>query len=193
MIRRPPRSTLFPYTTLFRSLWLIQVLPIPNGQPATQLDKIQGCFNVATCGADANNDYAVDLNDLPGFVNALLAGSLCNATTCGDSAACHSPTPEDVGIASDLSTTGFGGGMRVVDDFKVTSPGANQPVTKLCWYGFYFNYSTMAACDNSVGDSPDDFRITIYADLSGLPGNPIANATAVPPPTLFTPTTGGHT
>src|SRR3712207_9351196 len=23
MIRRPPRSTLFPYTTLFRSLWLI--------------------------------------------------------------------------------------------------------------------------------------------------------------------------
>src|SRR2546430_10472168 len=24
MIRRPPRSTLFPYTTLFRSLWLQQ-------------------------------------------------------------------------------------------------------------------------------------------------------------------------
>src|SRR2546426_2779690 len=23
MIRRPPRSTLFPYTTLFRSLWLV--------------------------------------------------------------------------------------------------------------------------------------------------------------------------
>src|SRR5947208_8018208 len=23
MIRRPPRSTLFPYTTLFRSIWLI--------------------------------------------------------------------------------------------------------------------------------------------------------------------------
>src|SRR2546421_5703727 len=23
MIRRPPRSTLFPYTTLFRSLWLL--------------------------------------------------------------------------------------------------------------------------------------------------------------------------
>src|SRR4030043_196365 len=27
MIRRPPRSTLFPYTTLFRSLWL---LPLPG-------------------------------------------------------------------------------------------------------------------------------------------------------------------
>src|SRR2546426_11295553 len=30
MIRRPPRSTLFPYTTLFRSLWLvIQGLYVP--------------------------------------------------------------------------------------------------------------------------------------------------------------------
>src|SRR5688572_32458630 len=28
MIRRPPRSTLFPYTTLFRSLRLIQVAPV---------------------------------------------------------------------------------------------------------------------------------------------------------------------
>src|SRR2546422_6539201 len=34
MIRRPPRSTLFPYTTLFRSLnWLaIHVLPWPKGK-----------------------------------------------------------------------------------------------------------------------------------------------------------------
>src|SRR5258708_17219010 len=28
MIRRPPRSTLFPYTTLFRSLIVVVVLPI---------------------------------------------------------------------------------------------------------------------------------------------------------------------
>src|SRR2546429_6322740 len=27
MIRRPPRSTLFPYTTLFRSLWLDSYFP----------------------------------------------------------------------------------------------------------------------------------------------------------------------
>src|SRR3989454_12825613 len=25
MIRRPPRSTLFPYTTLFRSIWLLRI------------------------------------------------------------------------------------------------------------------------------------------------------------------------
>src|SRR5690606_41641384 len=27
MIRRPPRSTLFPYTTLFRSCWVVTVSP----------------------------------------------------------------------------------------------------------------------------------------------------------------------
>src|SRR6185437_13783987 len=30
MIRRPPRSTLFPYTTLFRSCWPTQVLNEPT-------------------------------------------------------------------------------------------------------------------------------------------------------------------
>src|SRR2546429_5856233 len=29
MIRRPPRSTLFPYTTLFRSLRTLPALPLP--------------------------------------------------------------------------------------------------------------------------------------------------------------------
>src|SRR5260370_32142199 len=28
MIRRPPRSTLFPYTTLFRSIWTYEVEPV---------------------------------------------------------------------------------------------------------------------------------------------------------------------
>src|SRR5256886_13054653 len=36
MIRRPPRSTLFPYTTLFRSLWLRRSLKMPFAE-ATQL------------------------------------------------------------------------------------------------------------------------------------------------------------
>src|SRR5436189_3079616 len=39
MIRRPPRSTLFPYTTLFRSLWLgvspITARDTANGSAAT--------------------------------------------------------------------------------------------------------------------------------------------------------------
>src|SRR3712207_7620809 len=32
MIRRPPRSTLFPYTTLFRSNKAVSVLPVPQGE-----------------------------------------------------------------------------------------------------------------------------------------------------------------
>src|SRR2546427_5912976 len=43
MIRRPPRSTLFPYTTLFRSPWLKMATPAPpswsssarNSRPST--------------------------------------------------------------------------------------------------------------------------------------------------------------
>src|SRR5690348_17457519 len=35
MIRRPPRSTLFPYTTLFRSQWLTcRTTSTANGKPA---------------------------------------------------------------------------------------------------------------------------------------------------------------
>src|SRR3712207_7389834 len=34
MIRRPPRSTLFPYTTLFRSFHTISRLPLPYRAPA---------------------------------------------------------------------------------------------------------------------------------------------------------------
>src|SRR2546422_1535684 len=35
MIRRPPRSTLFPYTTLFRS-WFIKPVGSPLGKPPPQ-------------------------------------------------------------------------------------------------------------------------------------------------------------
>src|SRR2546426_1439881 len=32
MIRRPPRSTLFPYTTLFRSIAALHRLPVPSAE-----------------------------------------------------------------------------------------------------------------------------------------------------------------
>src|SRR3712207_9200322 len=46
MIRRPPRSTLFPYTTLFRSLWQLAVKP---GRPMS-FGQIGGCPIVALPG-----------------------------------------------------------------------------------------------------------------------------------------------
>jgi hypothetical protein len=128
-------------------------------------------------------------------VDALLGPTACSPATCGDTAACHSPVADDSGVVSDLSTATFGGGFRVVDDFKITSPGANQSLTKVCWYGFYFDYSVLAGCvtaseSGSILDIPDDFRLTIYFDLSGLPGNPVANAQAVTPLNLIKTGTG---
>src|SRR3712207_6946185 len=40
MIRRPPRSTLFPYTTLFRSAWLDVVHPFDRDRYRTALDAV---------------------------------------------------------------------------------------------------------------------------------------------------------
>src|SRR3712207_8161777 len=49
MIRRPPRSTLFPYTTLFRSLYLhtIICIDLDHSRRSTSkgsFDAHQGCF-----------------------------------------------------------------------------------------------------------------------------------------------------
>src|SRR5258707_9887448 len=38
MIRRPPRSTLFPYTTLFRSACIQEGIPFANGAPNFTVD-----------------------------------------------------------------------------------------------------------------------------------------------------------
>src|SRR5256714_10974299 len=45
MIRRPPRSTLFPYTTLFRSLpedFEVKVLVLPDGADPDEFIRAQG-------------------------------------------------------------------------------------------------------------------------------------------------------
>src|SRR3989441_11905001 len=47
MIRRPPRSTLFPYTTLFRSAFLIVIQPV---QPAIGREFIGLVFAVCVLG-----------------------------------------------------------------------------------------------------------------------------------------------
>src|SRR5258708_14062180 len=44
MIRRPPRSTLFPYTTLFRSQWVIVGIHVCMDRLATQKSSRQQCL-----------------------------------------------------------------------------------------------------------------------------------------------------
>src|SRR5258707_15725245 len=49
MIRRPPRSTLFPYTTLFRSIWASDLPLTPNGKflyAAERTSSSLGLFSV---------------------------------------------------------------------------------------------------------------------------------------------------
>src|SRR5690242_21164887 len=47
MIRRPPRSTLFPYTTLFRSFSEAEVLRLLEAQGYTRIHrKTKGCIEV---------------------------------------------------------------------------------------------------------------------------------------------------
>src|SRR5256885_9611157 len=48
MIRRPPRSTLFPYTTLFRSLPHVAARHDPAGQPA--LGRVVACTRLELLG-----------------------------------------------------------------------------------------------------------------------------------------------
>src|SRR2546425_2014385 len=43
MIRRPPRSTLFPYTTLFRSVFFTETLRI---KPVQAIDQITTIYNL---------------------------------------------------------------------------------------------------------------------------------------------------
>src|SRR3712207_7824936 len=50
MIRRPPRSTLFPYTTLFRSVFVVAKLTMTGTAPFTR-----ACALLGTCGAAAKS------------------------------------------------------------------------------------------------------------------------------------------
>src|SRR2546430_13690654 len=56
MIRRPPRSTLFPYTTLFRSRWanedrLLPKLSIPTPHPVARISEMRR----TSCGVGIDN------------------------------------------------------------------------------------------------------------------------------------------
>src|SRR2546428_9415542 len=52
MIRRPPRSTLFPYTTLFRSRLVIQQGPVLDGV-GTGAEGVLHAFGAVRVGRDA--------------------------------------------------------------------------------------------------------------------------------------------
>src|SRR5260370_20419868 len=66
MIRRPPRSTLFPYTTLFRSLSLLlqigcanSVLLAPNRNRLQIQHKVGGAMKAVSLRSRSNDDLSV--------------------------------------------------------------------------------------------------------------------------------------
>src|SRR5256885_297203 len=64
MIRRPPRSTLFPYTTLFRSVaLLVHMAQVAVGGPATLVDGLAGLGGIVEVGEGCHvrEEHAADL------------------------------------------------------------------------------------------------------------------------------------
>src|SRR5258705_9232271 len=66
MIRRPPRSTLFPYTTLFRSLrgihavvGIVKAHPVRPNRPGTQNCVVKYCFHAVAIRALSGDAHEV--------------------------------------------------------------------------------------------------------------------------------------
>ena len=74
MIRRPPRSTLFPYTTLFRSKGILDAVVISGGEPTLQIDLIPFIKEIRKMGflvkLDTNGSRPQILRDI--FLNNLI-------------------------------------------------------------------------------------------------------------------------
>src|SRR3712207_8078650 len=61
MIRRPPRSTLFPYTTLFRSLLLLAALCLGLTNCQRGAEQAGGRQRIALVMKTANNPFFIEM------------------------------------------------------------------------------------------------------------------------------------
>src|SRR5258706_4596889 len=74
MIRRPPRSTLFPYTTLFRSAWARMAPGCTNGWTASDIRWIAQRSTVYPTRSNhsRSEEHTSELQSLTNFVCRLL-------------------------------------------------------------------------------------------------------------------------
>src|SRR2546429_3531392 len=73
MIRRPPRSTLFPYTTLFRSILIPVVQPTPNDFGGfVAVDAASGEQKLAAPAKDRSEEHTSELQSRLHLVCRLL-------------------------------------------------------------------------------------------------------------------------
>src|SRR5687767_15769909 len=96
MIRRPPRSTLFPYTTLFRSFQdVAHRVPQPTGR-FTRRDLPQGADQfvaIATAERARSEEHTSELQSLAYLVCRLLLEKKKNRQTHLRAHSPHRPTP----------------------------------------------------------------------------------------------------
>src|SRR2546430_13510675 len=70
MIRRPPRSTLFPYTTLFRSSALLSTGPLPRDRQAAPA--ASPAAGPSQAGLDRSEEHTSELQSQSNLVCRLL-------------------------------------------------------------------------------------------------------------------------
>src|SRR2546425_7468411 len=101
MIRRPPRSTLFPYTTLFRSRW--------RARPPIDLQRVLRRSNVCTDNSpgravpDAvksrSEEHTSELQSLAYLVCRLLLEKKKTQVSSIESCASHNPVQKTIAVA----------------------------------------------------------------------------------------------
>src|SRR2546430_13179774 len=76
MIRRPPRSTLFPYTTLFRSYWIPAPPSLSRGSAGTTGNTASSggrrCVTLATGASSRSEEHTSELQSQSNLVCRLL-------------------------------------------------------------------------------------------------------------------------
>src|SRR2546430_9016776 len=93
MIRRPPRSTLFPYTTLFRSLFPTLIsqshIPGPQTEKGDELPQFHGGGGAKAPGLNRSEEHTSELQSQSNLVCRLLLEKKKNRK-------CHYTYPSDV-------------------------------------------------------------------------------------------------
>src|SRR5262249_59340032 len=102
MIRRPPRSTLFPYTTLFRS-FTPEITPTPARRPSSERRTLQQSLR--------SEEHTSELQSLTNLVCRLLLEKKKNTTQKLNRSVEHDPKTslttygQSHAIPSDITTT----------------------------------------------------------------------------------------
>src|SRR2546427_4848099 len=100
MIRRPPRSTLFPYTTLFRSLPSRPWSSV-EGDPHAELDHavLHGLWHGQPAARDRSEEHTSELQSQSNLVCRLLL----EKKKKNGSDALHKPSPTQIALHESLA------------------------------------------------------------------------------------------